>query len=513
MRAYSADPRASRPSVRVCYIVRMSADESVDPRVGTVVAERYRLLEMLDSGAMGVVYRAERVGINRPVAVKFLHAMFSKYPEFTKRFTTEAQAMSRLDHPNCVSVIDFGTADGPFIVMDFVDGPTLKELIAEGPVPVARTADICRQVLAAISHAHEQSIIHRDIKPANIKLSTHAGTGDRARILDFGLAKLRDTDASASLVSVGTPNYMSPEQASGRAVDARTDLYSTGVVLFEMLTGAKPFTADEPYAVLLQHREQPPPALRDKLDSPAFTPALEAIVSRALAKDPDARFQTPEEFAEALRLLGVPATGERAASPAVARTEILAESAPRPGARRPRRHGLLVVVMLLVAAAGAAVYLGVPQRWISAWQDTDRDEPETPTAHDIHSVADARAVADAGHREVAISGLHLLRRAQPDNAEIPYVLGTLYIAKAWYVEAIAAYREALGKDARYGERPDVIRDVVAALGDDAAFDKARALILNHVRDAATSELRDAQQRSPGTPLGERATEILRELDH
>jgi eukaryotic-like serine/threonine-protein kinase len=243
---------------------RMPAAPQDDPRIGTVLVDRYQILERLSAGAMGVVYRAERLKLGRVVAVKFLHSAFAFSDDFTRRFDLEARTMSRLDHPHCVSVIDFGVADAPFIVMDFVTGTTLRELVAGGPLPPARALAITRQVLAGLAHAHEKGIVHRDIKPANIMLTQATGTGDHVRILDFGLAKLVDADQSVSSVVVGTPSYMSPEQASAKKVDARADVYATAVVLFELLTGEKPFHHEQALQLIRMHIEKPPPDLAEK---------------------------------------------------------------------------------------------------------------------------------------------------------------------------------------------------------------------------------------------------------
>ena len=195
---------------------------------------RYRILSKIAAGAMGVVYRGERVQLARPVAVKFLHPWIAAQKTFLSRFENEARAMSRLGHPNCVSVIDFGVEGGPYLVMDFVTGKTLRDAVhGQGPQPPARALHIVRQLLAGLAHAHAQGIVHRDLKPDNLILTDEAGLADHLRILDFGLAKLRDGPAMTAGMAVGTPSYMSPEQTGAAGtVDARSDVYSVGVLLF-----------------------------------------------------------------------------------------------------------------------------------------------------------------------------------------------------------------------------------------------------------------------------------------
>src|SRR5215813_4776511 len=186
------------------------ADRSDDHLIGRVVGGRYRLTQRLAAGGMGVVYRGERVQLGRPVAIKFLHPTFAMRDDALRRFDIEARAMGRLAHPHCVSVMDFGVEEGmPYLVMDFVHGKTLREILDAGGMPLPRALHIFRQILAGVAHAHGQGIIHRDLKPANVMVTEATGTGDHVRILDFGLAKLRDTstsDSSSSSFAIGTPS-------------------------------------------------------------------------------------------------------------------------------------------------------------------------------------------------------------------------------------------------------------------------------------------------------------------
>src|SRR5438477_358466 len=189
--------------------------------------------------------------------------------EFLARFERETRVMSKLNHPNCVSVVDFGVWDGaPYLVMEYVSGTTLRALIDNGALPVRRALALIRQIGAGLAHAHAQGVVHRDIKPANIMVSEEIGTGDHVRILDFGLARLRGAvgrDATQSNVVVGTPNYMAPEQTvGGGLIDARTDIYAAGVVLFELVCGDRPFQAEDTLALLGMHRAAPIPKLADR---------------------------------------------------------------------------------------------------------------------------------------------------------------------------------------------------------------------------------------------------------
>ena len=271
---------------------------------GAILDGRYKVLEALAEGAMGVVYRAERLKLGRIVAIKVLHDELPSELSSRKRFEIEAMAMAKLEHPHCAAVLDVGTHEGkPFVVMDFVSGQDLKALIEQGRVPPARAVEIVRQVLSGLAHAHELGIIHRDIKPANIVLSQKAGLGDHVKVLDFGLARLQaeTTSPLTTGIVLGTPAYMAPEQIRGLAVDARTDLYSCGVLLMELLTRKKPFHSakDDPIEVVSMHLKHAPPTLSELAPGVEFGD-LEAIVARALAKAPADRFQTAQEFVTAL---------------------------------------------------------------------------------------------------------------------------------------------------------------------------------------------------------------------
>ena len=280
-----------------------------DPLIGSVIDEKYRLDSRIGVGGMGTVYRATRLLIGDSVAVKVLHAEQLRDPNTAERFRREAQAAARLKHPNAVAIHDFGvSSEGMvYLVMELVEGDTLRRLIKEhGPLAPSAVSEILTQVCGALDAAHQQSIVHRDIKPDNIVVAL-TGTGPRVKVLDFGIARLRDLKVLNNLTQtgsvVGTPHYMSPEQCLGEELDARSDIYSLGVVLYEMLAGIVPFNSPTSMAVVVQHVNATPASLRAlNMSIPA---AVEAVVLRALEKRRDARPQTAgalaTEFAAAVR--------------------------------------------------------------------------------------------------------------------------------------------------------------------------------------------------------------------
>jgi serine/threonine protein kinase len=280
---------------------------------GAVLDDRYQVIEPIAEGAMGAVYRGERLKLGRAVAIKIMHDALPDELAARQRFEREAKLMARLEHPHCVSVIDFGLHDGkPFLVMDLVRGTSLlDELARVGRFEPGRAAEHVRQVLSGLAHAHELGIVHRDIKPANIMITERTGLGEQVRILDFGLAKpaIDSTKLTTGIV-VGTPNYMAPEQIKGGAVDGRTDLYAVGVMLFELLTGKKPFVADDPLAVVRKHLNQAPPTMADTAPGIEFGD-LEEVVARALAKAPAHRYASAAEMSMALdQAVGKPSSAE-----------------------------------------------------------------------------------------------------------------------------------------------------------------------------------------------------------
>ncbi|TMK78384.1 MAG: Stk1 family PASTA domain-containing Ser/Thr kinase, partial [Actinobacteria bacterium] len=265
---------------------------------GTVLASRYALDGLLGHGGMADVYHGTDQVLGRQVAVKVLGPQFARDQSFVARFRREAQAAAALNHPNLVSVFDTGSDDGThYIVMEYVAGTTLAKVIRdEGPLPADRAATIALAVTRALAFAHRAGLVHRDVKPANIMLSSEGAV----KVMDFGIARTTNGESLTQTAAVlGTATYFSPEQAQGEAVDARSDIYALGCVLFEMLTGHPPFSGENPVAVAYKHVQEDPPHPSD--EARGVPPELEAIVMRCLAKDPEDRYQTAEDLADDLQ--------------------------------------------------------------------------------------------------------------------------------------------------------------------------------------------------------------------
>jgi serine/threonine-protein kinase len=265
---------------------------TTDTLIDRIFDKRYVIKRKLGSGGMADVYLAEDQELGRRVALKLLNDRHAADDQFVERFRREAQSAAGLNHPNIVSIFDRGRAEGTYyIAMEYLDGRTLKELlIRNGPTPIPIAIDYARQIIGALSFAHRNGIVHRDIKPHNIVV----GSDGRLKVTDFGIARSGASQMTEAGSIVGTAQYLSPEQARGAPVDPRSDLYSLGIVLYEMLTGHVPFTGDTPVEIAMKHLSQvpePPSTLRSEVPHD-----LDAVVMRALAKEPDRRYGSAEEM-------------------------------------------------------------------------------------------------------------------------------------------------------------------------------------------------------------------------
>jgi serine/threonine-protein kinase len=287
-----------------------------DPFIGReLLGGQFRVLEKIGTGGMGSVYKAEQPAMNRMVAIKILHPKLAGRKDLTSRFRREARAMSQLTHPNTVKVFMYGELedDGSlYIVMEMLEGRNLNQTVRkEGPMVVDRAIPVLIQVCGALQEAHDLGIVHRDLKPENIFLSKQGGIPDYPKVLDFGLAKVTEQQMQPGSVILtqegmvfGTPEFMSPEQAQGKTLDARSDIYSLAVILYEVLTGKLPFTARTPMEYIQKHVTDAIIPLSERVPDRKFPKGLDDVLARALQKNPDQRFQTAGEFGEALRPFG-----------------------------------------------------------------------------------------------------------------------------------------------------------------------------------------------------------------
>ena len=274
--------------------------------VGELIAGRYELEKLVGSGGMSNVFRAHDRLLERTVALKILHEQYTRDEDYVERFRREARAVAKLSHPNIVTVIDRGEQDGrQFIVFEYIDGQNLKELTRDGPLDVREAIGLTLQVARALSFAHDRGLVHRDVKPQNVLLNEDG----QAKVTDFGIARSLDVQGVTQTGTVlGTSDYIAPEQARGQKVDPKTDIYSLGAVLYELLVGEVPFSGDNFVAVAMRHVSEPVPSvLEARPDCPA---RLDLAIQRAMAKDPDDRFAVDGRLRRGAR--GLPGRAERA---------------------------------------------------------------------------------------------------------------------------------------------------------------------------------------------------------
>jgi eukaryotic-like serine/threonine-protein kinase len=466
---------------------------AIDPEdpaqlIGQVIDGRYRLTSLVGRGGMGAVFLGEHVTIRRPVAVKLLVPSLAAIPELARRFQREAFAIGRIDHPNCVTVLDFGRLENGslYLVMEYLAGRSLAEAIEdEEQLGPRRSLHILRHILRGLGHAHQAGIVHRDVKPENVILVEHDGVPDFAKILDFGIARVigqtppdmmmeegeeRLTQAG---IAFGTPAYLSPEQAIGDPVDQRADLYSATVMLFEMVTGKPPFYSPDKLELLGMHATRPPPRLRDVRPDLAVPPQLDELVAIGLAKSPIERFSDADEYIAAIeqclseRMEGdfalvapaSPSDSEPVALPLPPPPGLIAASARRissgphttPGASpsytplravvpRARRRSLwlpLVGVLMLVAGGAAA-----------GWYFYLRPPRDVDLLAGLKSEAaeEAERSLVEGDPGLAIELLTGQPAALAGDAQAQLQLGNAHAARSEYAEAVAAYANALALD-------------------------------------------------------------------
>ncbi|HEY9784092.1 MAG TPA: protein kinase [Candidatus Obscuribacterales bacterium] len=310
-------------SSRTCHTCGMRLAESVtacpkdgtpvveEVKPGSLIAGKYEFIDTIGAGGMGVIYKARLPALDKLVAIKMMH-MHLMSGEAAMRFQQEGKAASHLSHTNIVSVHDLGlTEDGqPYMVMDYVEGSTVAEQIAKlGALQPERAIKIFLQVCDAITHAHENGVLHRDLKPSNIMIVNAGGIDESVKILDFGIAKILEADHTGKQnltrtgETLGSPLYMSPEQALGKKVDRRSDIYSMGCVMFECLTGTPPFVGNTIMDTMLKHMNDTPPSLKEASMGREIPEAFETVIAKALSKEPDARYQTMDDLKQDLLLI------------------------------------------------------------------------------------------------------------------------------------------------------------------------------------------------------------------
>jgi eukaryotic-like serine/threonine-protein kinase len=418
-----------------------------EPQIGDVVAGRFRIEELIGQGGMGKVYRARHLSLDRQVCLKMLRPALLEDSTVVGRFEREAMAASRLNHPNSIQVLDFGRnpSDGSlYIVMEHVLGKDLRQLLRdEWPIPEARLCHIIAQVLAALGEAHAHHVIHRDLKPENIMLEQRRNDPDFVKVLDFGIAKILDSDLpglTRADVVCGTPQYMAPEQATGAQLDARCDLYAVGVILYQLATAQLPFDGPNAMDVLTRQVNEPPLRPRKREPRAPISSQMEALILRVLSKDPGARPQSAEEFRKLLLALpaaakvapkeGDTATPARGTLPAIRAPVTPVGTAAQPlsawvGSRRRLVLAASVLLAILIAVGGF-LRLRAPRAGRLPVALSGAVNGRDP-ARALELVRRAAQLESASDPRLALDLLLQAVEADPDNAEAHYRLGGLFL--------------------------------------------------------------------------------------
>jgi serine/threonine-protein kinase len=490
-----------------------------DPLIGAVVGDRYRVVSRLGVGGMGAVYRAEHTMMRKDLAIKVLLPEFGGKEEFVRRFEREAESASRLQHPNIITVTDFGrTKEGSlFLAMEFLAGESLSHVIKGGPLPKDRALAVVRQILRGLEHAHVAGIVHRDLKPDNIMLVERDGQADVVKILDFGIAKVTEpvsgrgagvTALTQAGMIFGTPEYLSPEQALAEVVDPRADLYAAGVILFEMLAGRKPFVSDDKVKLISMHLAHAPPRLREANPNVDVPVALEQVVLQALEKSRENRFATATAFLQALD------DAEAFAEAAESGADAAGLGVPAPVGALDRLGRFLsggralALALAVVAVVSVAVYRrGAQHRaLVSA---PARPAPPPPALAD--RLKKVEAALESGNTTQARLALERELSERPRDARVRYMLGRVAFAEGKHAEALAQYREAITLDAGFRGDAVVLEHLEQALGEPRNGEAALDLAIDKIGAPAADLLVKVANEGPDLARRQRAAAALDEM--
>jgi serine/threonine-protein kinase len=487
---------------------RVTVTSAFDPAtlVGTVLDGRYELMGHLASGGMGAVFRARHVHLRKDLAVKVLRPELSAAQDLVERFRREAEIASALEHENLVRVTDFGRSEEGllFLVMELLDGESLFEVLRrERLLPPPRAVSLLWQICSGLQAAHEHGVVHRDLKPENVFLARTPGGREVVKLLDFGIAKFARAEGDSSTqtgIVVGTPEYLSPEQAMGLPVDARADVYTVGLIGFRMLTGQHPFRADDARGLLMQQASAPVPPLADANPELHAWPALCAAVARACEKDPAERPASAAQLGQLLATaLGpafvLPPGATPSLSPAGGAGGTLTYPAPlstrsQQIGRRRTRWLLAAAAMAVAAALAAGAFLGV-----KAW----RERP----------LAEAQALLGSGKPDEALAAVESALKPSPEKAELLLLRArALCRLPGKQDQALDAYAAAQASGSLHSED---YQDIAALLGDDRRLaDRAAQLLREASSPAIPAVASVARSGSPVQRL--RAMAVLRDLE-
>lgn len=471
---------------------------------GDVLGERYRIVGTLGTGGIGAVYRAAQLPLARPVAIKVLHDDYLSFDELRARFEREARVLSALTHPHVVSISDYGIdGERPYLVMELLEGRTLEEVVRLDPMDPARALDLIRQILEGLAFAHHKGVAHRDLKPANIFLQRLRDGSEHVKLLDFGLARMVSTDDDEANIDLtkrgvvfGTPAYMSPEQAAGTPADVRSDVYTAGLLLFELLTGRRPFIGETRAELLRAHLTDLVPRLASVRPRLRAQTDLVELLDLATAKDPTERFADAGELLEAFDAIDGDLAwlvGEHEVSSAT--TQISTKRTLPPVVRPPEpkaRAGMIAGALAAVLLVGLGLAWGrddSPTPPTSGVATSEAEEAETPDQETggrdpwreppPEPLRPFLEMVEQGHvfeerREIV--ALYALASAMPEDPRPLLLLGHLFVARGWYSDAIERYERAYRLDPTVRGDPRMLASLIELTARESVGERAAEVV-------------------------------------
>jgi serine/threonine-protein kinase len=500
-------------------------------QAGHVLAGRYRIEHRIGVGGIGLVYRAVQLPLERPVAVKVLHDDLLSLHELRARFEREARVLSALSHPHVVAISDYGIdEDRPFLVMELLEGQTLEEVLRDEPMEPRRALDLARQILRGLAFAHQKGVAHRDLKPANVLLTQMPDGSEHVKLLDFGLARMVQADGvddepalTRRGVVFGTPAYMSPEQASGSTADERSDVYSAGALVFELLAGRRPFVGETRVELLRAHLSAPVPRLESVRPELWVAPALADVIDVAMAKDPRERYPNATAMLAALDAIAPPLVSLRDGSLVDAAQDAPTQASEAPLAPVRRGSWAPWLAALLLVALGVVGFGLWPRdegsESAEGRTEDDAAAPRRPEPRDPWAVPPPEPLrpfvrmVDEGHvftDRTEIGPLYALAQEMEGDARPRLLLGHLFFARGWITEGIRRYELAARIDPSVRGDRRMLANLVSAASRESVAARAGEALESIYGVEAVPALQAAIEELEGQPLAQLRLTTLRD---
>ncbi|GEM_PF-5732080 len=490
------------------------SDQELNGIIGEVIDDRYKIGRCLGMGTMGSVYEAEHILMKKTVALKMLHPSHTRDKEVVQRFRREAQAAANIEHPNICSATDFGMYDSEtyYLVMEFLDGLSLSELMEKETLGLKRSIHITKQILAALKEAHKIGVVHRDLKPENILIIKRDEDPYFAKITDFGVAQVRIFKNTQRITQVGmvygSPLYMSPEQAQGEEVDHRADLYSVGVMLYEMLIGAVPFYARALNVVLSMHVSDPPKPFSEVDADHEIPPAYEALVMKLLSKNPNDRFQSAGEVYQALVDLDPKEPGQL--TPQKSKSSTLRIAFAIAGI------GFLLFLAIFLLSRNHGNEEGIEKieekELVFVPQEIDQNREERQAFLTTINEGDLEKQIVSAPKGT-LEKLETLVEETPESSHLQFLYGKALVSNKAYEDGMERFKKAIEINSKYASDSSLLDDVFRTFENRKwkNAEHANRLILSTIKEGAKSRLAELAEHHRSSRVRKRGLKLLKEL--